>query len=345
MRSGTKTAISLIAVFAAAWLAVRCLLPLFSPFLLGTALALAAEPMVAFLCRRTRIPRAVGAGIGVGMAFVFLAMMILLLCGFLVRELKLLAGVLPDLESTTRTGLELLQTWLLELASHTPGSVQPLLEKNVSALFSSGSSLLDQAVRYLLGLAGNILSHVPDSALGLGTGVISAFLISAKLPKIRAWILRWLPRDRLRSILKAWKRMKSAAGGWLLAQCKLMGVTFTLLTLGFLLLRIPYALLWAMAVALVDAFPVLGTGTVLLPWALVCLLQGDTPRAMGLLGIYGAVTLIRSVLEPKLVGSHLGLDPLVALITLYAGYQLWGISGMILAPMLAVIAASAKAPG
>ena len=130
----------------------------------------------------------------------------------------------------------------------------------------------------------------------------------------------------------------SAAAGWLLAQCKLMGVAFLILFLGFLLLRIPFALLWALGVAAVDALPVLGTGTVLIPWALICFLRGDTPRAIGLLGIYATASLTRSALEPKLVGRHLGLDPLVTLMALYAGYKLWGIGGMILAPLLAVTA-------
>ena len=105
-----------------------------------------------------------------------------------------------------------------------------------------------------------------------------------------------------------------------------------------MLFRSPYAVFWALGVSLVDAFPVLGTGTVLLPWSLVCLLQGDSPRAIGILGIYIAASLIRSALEPKLVGRHLGLDPLITLMALYAGYKLWGIGGMILAPMLAVTA-------
>ena len=90
--------------------------------------------------------------------------------------------------------------------------------------------------------------------------------------------------------------------------------------------------------ALVDAFPVLGTGTVLLPWSLLCFLQQDSARAIGLLGIYTTVTLTRSLMEPKLVGRHLGLDPLATLMSLYIGYRLWGIPGMLFAPLLAVTA-------
>lgn len=325
-------------LFLIVWISLRWLLPLFAPFVLGAALALAAEPMVSFLTRRARVPRPVSAGIGVSMAFCFLAMLFLLLCAFLVRELSALSGMLPDLEEAARSGIVLTENWLLELSSHTPQSLRPLLQNNVSSLFSDGTALLGRVTGYLLGLAGNLLSHIPDSALSLGTGVISAFLISAKLPKIRRFILRRIPMEKLRAAVDTFRRIKNALGCWLLAQAKLIGVTFVILFLGFVLLRIRYALLWALGICLVDAFPILGTGTVLLPWSLLQFLQGDSPRAIGMLGIYVTVTLTRSILEPKLIGRHLGLDPLVTLIVLYTGYKLWGIAGMLLAPMLTVIA-------
>lgn len=338
MRPGTRKIVTLLAVFFTIWLSVQFLLPLFAPFVVGTLLALAAEPMVGFLHKQLRIPRAVSAGIGVSMAFCFLAMLLLLLCAFLVRELTLLAGVLPDMEETARSGITLARNWLLEVSARTPQSIRPVLQENITSLFSDGASWLERLLKYLLGLAGNLLSHIPDSALGLGTAVISGYMISAKLPKIRKWCLRRIPRERLRSVLAAAKRMKTAVFGWLAAQCKLMGMTCILLLLGFVLLRIPYAPLWALGVSLVDAFPVLGTGTVLIPWALICLLQEDIPRAIGIAGIYIVVSLSRSMLEPRLLGRHLGLDPLATLIAIYIGYQLWGIPGMILAPLLAVTA-------
>ena len=322
-----KKSISVLAAFFAVWLAARFLLPLCFPFLLGALLAFAAEPMVGFLQKR-RVPRCVCSGIGVSMAFCFLAMLVLILCAFALRELRRVAGA--------KSGIGLLQSWLLELASHTPQSVQPLLSENVTSFFSNGTSLLDKVIRYILGLAGNILSHIPDGALSLGTAVISSFLISARLPKIKSWLKKRLPEEKLKPAADALKRMKNAVGGWLTAQLKLMGVTFTILTLGFVVLRIAYAPLWALVVALVDALPVLGTGTVLVPWAVICFLQGEGARAIGLLGVYAVVTLSRSMLEPKLVGRHLGLDPLVTLMALYVGYKLWGVGGMIFAPLLAV---------
>jgi len=338
MRPGRAKLSSILCLFFLIWLSIRFFWPLFSPFVLGTLLALSAEPMVRFLHKRLHVPRPVSAGIGVSMTFSLLAMVLLCLCAFLLRELGSLASVLPDLGQTAKTGFSLIRNWLLQLSSHTPASVQPVLQQNVNRFFSDGAALLDKTISYLLGLAGTLLSHVPDSALSLGTAVISAFLISGKLPKIRRYFLRRIPKEWLRCFRDTGRRLRTVLWGWLTAQCKLVGVSFVILFLGLVLLRIPYALLWAAAICLVDALPVLGTGTVLLPWSLICLLQEDIPRAIGLASTYAAITLTRSMLEPKLLGRHLGLDPLVTLIALYAGFRLWGIGGMILAPILTVIA-------
>lgn len=339
MRSGTGSILSVVGVCLFAWLGGKFLLPLCFPFLLGTGLALTAEPLVKLLCAKLRLPRGAAAGIGVTAAFLGLAMLVLLVLAFLVRELSVLAGVLPDLTDTARSGITLLQNWLMDMTGRMPQSVRPLLQQNVTTLFSGGTALLDKAFSYVLGLAGAILSHVPDSALSLGTGVISGFMISAKLPRIRKWIAAHFPREKLRPLLQTLKRIRTAVGAWLIAQLRLAGVTLVILLLGLMILRIPYAPLWAVGISLVDAFPVLGTGTVLLPWALICYLQADRARAMGLAAIYVVISLTRSVLEPKLVGRQLGLDPLVTLFALYAGYKLWGLGGMIIAPLLAVTVA------
>ena len=338
LRSGFKTVLSLTLVFFALWFSLRFLLPLFSPFVLGALLALAAEPMVQFLSRRLRLPRAVGSGIGVGMVFCFLSMAVFILLGFFVRELRMLAGALPDLEQTALQGIHTLRSRALALAGRLPESLRHLMQENLTVLFSDGASLTARASGVLLNFAGNLLSRLPDSALGLGTGVISAFLISAKLPRMRRWLLKRIPKERLRALIAALKRVKITVVGWVTAQAKLMGVTLVLLILGFRLLRVENSLFWALGVALVDAFPVLGTGTILLPWSFLAFAQQDVPRSIGLLGLYSTITLTRSILEPKLVGRHLGLDPLAALMALYAGYRLFGLIGMILAPMLTVTA-------
>ena len=345
MRHGTRKAIRLIAAFFCLLLFIRYLLPLVFPFLLGTALALGAEPLTSFFQKRLHLPRGVSTGISVTIAFCLLALAVVLTAAFFLRELGLLANVLPDLEQTAPSSMSLLENWALGMAEEMPGSIRVVLRRNVTDFFSGGTQVLDRVMAWLLGLAGTVLTHVPDSALSLGTAVISGFMISAKLPKIRLWVHQHLPMEKLRSLLDGLKRVKSAVGGWLFAQLKLSGITWGLLSLGFWILGIGHAPLWALAVAVVDIFPILGTGTVLLPWAAVSLLRGNTPQALGLAGLYLTVTLTRSALEPKLLGKHLGLDPLVTLAAMYAGYRLWGIGGMLLAPVMAVTAVQFATPG
>ena len=322
------------AAVLAAWLSIQYLLPIAVPFLLGAGLALLAEPATRQLHKRLRLPRALAAGIGVTVTFLACLLLLLLLGALLLRELAALAQVLPDLEQTARSGMGLLSGWLLEKISQLPPGVQAILERNITGIFSGGNALLDELVKYLLGLTKALLTHVPQSALTLGTAIISSYMISCRLPDIKTW---WHSQfSKGTPLLQKLRRVRKALGGWFLAQVKLSAVTWGLLSLGFLILRIPYALLWAVLVALVDALPVLGTGAVLIPWSMISFLEGNSPRALGLLGIYAIVALTRSVLEPRLVGRQLGLDPLLTLVCLYAGFQLWGIAGMIFAPLLAV---------
>lgn len=341
-----KDILTLLAGSVLLWLAVRFLLPLIRPFLLGLVLALAAEPMVRFLENRLRLSRQIAAGLGVSMAFCFLALLVTVLCAAAVRQLRSLAGILPGLEEAARTGLDLVQTNLLALTARAPRNLRPVLTEHLRLLFSDGSTLLGKITAWLLGLAGGILGRLPDSALGFGTGILSAFLLSARLPKIRRWLLGKIPRDTLVALQNRLKRLRRMLRSWLTAQLKLMSVTYCIIAGGLTLLRIPRSLLWAFVIALVDALPVFGTGTVLIPWALVCFLQGNRVLALGIAGTYATAALTRSILEPKLLGQHLGLDPLAALAALYIGCKLWGIAGMIAAPMATVaLLQLSRAPG
>jgi sporulation integral membrane protein YtvI len=340
-----KKAAAAVAVVAALWLGARFLLPAAMPFLLGALVALAAEPLTAFFGRRAKLSRGLSTALGVSITLLLLLLGVSVLGALVVRELGTLAGILPDLESTALQGMHTLEDRLLSIAQRTPESVRPLVTRSVQGFFSDGTAVMDRVSTVLLGLASGIVTRIPDSAIGFGTWIIAGFMISARLPDIRrklgemmppAWHERWVP---------VLKRLKKSVFGWLFAQARLVGVTGLVLSAGFLLLRIPYALLWAALIALVDALPVLGSGTVLVPWSIICFLQGEHVRGIGLLGIYAAAALLRSVLEPKLVGKQLGLDPLITLAAMYAGYRFWGIGGMLLSPLLAVTAAQLLTTG
>lgn len=320
----------------AGWMILRYLMPLLTPFLFALLLTLAAEPLVKVFHQRMHLPRGVATGIGVSMALVLLILLLMVLGALLLRELGMLAGIVPDLEGAALGGMHSLKGWLLGLAGRTPKNIQPILTHSVEGMFSDSTALLNQVTSKLLSLASGVVSKLPDSALGVGTWLLASYMLSAKLPKIKAWIRAHLPPSWHEKYLPILQRAKKSIFGWLLAQSKLMAITFLVLTVGFLVLQIRYAPLWAFVISLVDALPVLGTGVVLVPWSLVYFLQGETARGIGMLGVYAAATLTRSVMEPRLIGRQLGLDPLVTLLAIYTGYRLWGLGGMILAPLLAV---------
>ncbi len=325
-----------IALVLGLWAGSRYLLPIALPFLLAGVLALAAEPLVGVLHRRLHLPRSAAAGIGVVIALLVAVLALLTVGAFLFRQLGRLTGVLPDLEDTAVQGMESLKGFLTNLAASTPKAISPILTRGVEGIFSDGTALVDQATAKALQLASGVVTRIPDGFFGFGTWILASFMISAKLPGIRQWVSSHLPKSWHEKFLPALSRLKKNLSGWLLAQLKLTGITFLVLTAGFLLLRIQYAPLWAFLVSLVDALPILGTGSVLIPWSLVCFLQSEPVRAVGLLAVYAVGAVLRSVLEPRLVGKQLGLDPLVTLLAIYTGYRLWGILGMLFSPLLAV---------
>lgn len=330
----------LIPVLAAAgiWLGLKYLLPCIMPFLLGGALALAAEPLVKTLRDRLRVPRAAASGIGVAMAFSLVVLVLLMVGAVLFREFGRLCAVLPDMSRAFRSGMQTAQDWLLALIDRMPEDLRSWLTQSVLSLFSGGNQIVSQSVSRLLSAASSVLAVVPESVLTIGTAILSAFMISVKLSTIRSWLGSRIPDSRKNALLGAIRSARDAVVGWLRAQLKLMALSFAIVGAGLVLLRIPNFLLWAAVIALVDAIPVLGTGTVLVPWAAVSFLQHDTVMGIGLLGVYAAATATRSAMEPKLVGAQLGLDPLLTLACIYAGYRFWGFPGMLLTPILAVAA-------
>ena len=315
-----RRTLALLCVFGAAWLGLRWLFPLFLPFFLGGSLALLAEPAVKFFSRK--MPRSWACVLAVSLLLLLLAGLLVLLCSAIVRNLGLLAGALPDMERAAADALSLLRSRLTLLVEKLPENLQSTAQHSLSRLFESGMNFTDDAVRALPAVITGFLGAVSGSALTVGTGVLSAYMISLRRPKIQKWLAQRFSPERREAFLLRLAQIRSVVGGWLRAQSVLLLLTFTIVSAGLLILRIPYAPLWAGGVALVDALPVLGSGTVLLPWALISLLQGHLPRALGLLATYACAALARSTLEPRLVGRHLGLDPLVTLACLYLGYQI-----------------------
>jgi sporulation integral membrane protein YtvI len=333
-----KNLLTILFICLLLWASIRFLLPVALPFLLAGITALAAEPCVRVFQRRLKLPRPAAAGVGVIITLGVLVLILMVLGALLVRQLQVLASKMPDLGQSANQGLESLHLWLSDIADHAPPSIRDMAQRSVDGLFSDGNVLLGQATSLVTSLASGMVSRLPQSAFGVGTWLLASFMFSSKLQAIRQWVQAHTPEQWYNTYRPALQRMKDSVFGWLKAQLKLMSVTFCILTLGFLLLRVEEPLLRATVIALVDALPVFGTGLIMIPWGIIHLVQGDTVLGVGLLSTYAAAALSRSILEPKFVGRQLGLDPLVTLAAIYTGYRLWGIPGLLFAPLLTVTA-------
>ena len=325
-----RTAVLIVGTIGV-WFGVRFLLPVALPFLLGALLAIAAEPLVSLGERQLKLPRTAASGVGVSFSLLLLTGLLAVLGGVAVRQLGNLTRNLPDMEAALDTAKKV----ILSAADNAPERLRSLVQKTVRRTLEDGTAVMSGVTGKLPGALSAFLSSMGSGALGIGTGVVAAFLISARMPRLRRLAGEKMPRSWREKYLPALRRFRHCLWAWFKAQGKLALVTWGIVTAGFLLLGIGKAPLWAGLVALVDAVPVLGTGTVLIPWAIVHFLQGNTLQGVGLLAIYGVAAVTRTVLEPRVVGKQLGLDPLLTLMAMYAGFRFLGIPGLLVTPILA----------
>ncbi len=320
------------------WLGTRFVLPWAAPFLAGGALAALVEPVVRVLTQRVRLPRWGAAALCIAVLAGSVLGAAALLLWRLVYEAGVLLARLPALLAGTSALVDWLDTWSYRVNMALPAPLREAVQGALAEVLEEGLSLPEHLYNGLAGAAAGVAGSLPGASLFLFTALLAGYFISAGWPDYREWLRGLLPASWREPVGRGWAEVRRTLGGWLRAQGLLMLVTFGELAAGLLLLRVELFLLLAALIALVDALPVFGTGTVLLPWAAAELLAGRLGLALGLAALYGVVSVVRSVLEPKLVGEQTGLPPLGALAAMYAGFQTFGVAGMILAPLLASVA-------
>lgn len=314
------------------WLGVRYLLRWLLPFLLALALAAAVEPVIAWCRRRMGLKRGFTAAvvtIAVTGAILALAAVIV---WQLIRQAAELLGQLPGLLAGLPGMTEDLRQRLEDFCAACPQGLRSWLEEVPALLGTLAAGVAQRASGACITAAAALAAALPGVFLFCGTTALAVFFTAGSYPRVMAFFRRQLGHrlDRARGV-KA--NLLSTLGKWCRAQAILLGVTFCELLAGFLLMGQRYALLLAAVTALVDALPLFGTGTVLLPWAAVCLLAGQAPRAVALAALYAVISAVRSLLEPKVMAAQAGLPPLASLAAMYAGFRALGVAGMILLPM------------
>ena len=249
----------------ALWLGARFVLPWTAPFLAAWVMAALLERPVAFLCRRGW-RRGAAAGLCTVLALGLLLWALVLLTWKGVDALTEFVRLLPALMESLQQRLAVWQRALETRIQTAPAGSAVFFEQGLSAFNAALSALPGEVSRAALGFLSRTAQASPDTALFFVTAALGTYFLSASFPTVRAFLR---------------------------AQVILLLMTFFQLTAAFLLLRLPGAVGLAALTALIDALPVFGTGLVLLPWGLACLLLGLTRRGLGLLVSWGVTALVR----------------------------------------------------
>lgn len=228
------------------------------------------------------------------------------------------------LEPALETMFSSLEVYLDELD---PAVVTALTDNMNSALGSLGSFVTNASVRIISYISG-IAAAVPGSFLNVIITIIVTFFLAIDYPKVTGFILRQLPEKADFYI----GEVRDYVGGTLLkclaSYALILCITFLEISVGLTVLRVPNAILIALCIAVFDILPVLGTGGIMIPWGIISLIMGKWVLGLGLLALYLIITVIRNIIEPKIVGHQVGLHPVVTLLSMLAGLQLFGIIGL-----------------
>lgn len=307
---------------------------LIAPFVIGWVLSLLFLPMVNFLEEKARIPRWIGSILSILLLLLFLGVVGMGLWNKLYVEAKLFYYHLPEYMAALQEGIGRLTVKLQEIKSALPGELL-LIDMKVIKDFVTGMlpSLLQSGGYQSV----NVLKAIPNIFMVMIVALISSYFFAKDKYRVGVWIERYFPQKFVEKYEICVKEVKTSISGYFKTQGILMFYTFTICIIGLLILRSPYALLLSVITSVIDAIPFFGSGFILWPGAVIYLMTGKTGIAVGYMIIYLCVNMMRQVMQPKILGTQIGLHPLLTLFSMYLGLRFLGIVGMILGPIVAVL--------
>ncbi len=336
LRLGVRLALTVLAV-AVAVTVLPPLASLFMPFLLALLLVWILNPLIRRLEKYIPLSRR-------WLSLCLLLLLLLLVGGGLgilgysaVSEVASLLDNWQGIWSDLTAALEELNTALHHLLSRIPGGMAEGIEGVLDSLFNALQTSVPNVVTRLAGAAGSYAMGLPSLVMGLAVFFLAAYFIAADYPRLRERMAGRLSPE-VRAFCSSVRRAASAAlGGYVRAQLILSVAVFVILLVGFFIIGQPYAVLLAALLAVLDFIPIVGSGTVMVPWAVIDLFLGEYGHGIELMVIWGIIALFRQVAEPKIVGDQTGLSPILSLVSIYVGMRLAGVPGMILGPVLCMV--------
>lgn len=314
------------------------LLKFFMPFVIGWIIAMIANPLVRFLEKHMKIVRRHSSVVIVVLVLALVIGVLYLVCSRLFWETAGLIRDLPGMVESLKEELADAASSLSRFVNVLPQSVRDWLTRLNDNLDSAVGQLLQSIASPTMTAAGNVARAVPGALVYAIVTILSSYFFIVERDQILSAMRRFIPAPVWEYFEFLKNDMLKLLGGYFLAQFRIMFVVAVILAIGFLILGVNYSVIWAVLIALLDFLPLFGTGTALFPWAVVKLLSGEWPFAAGLVFLYILTQVVRQIIQPKIVGDSLGVPPLATLFLLYLGFKVRGISGMILAVPLGIIA-------
>lgn len=332
----TNLAVTLITCLLVIFLVPR-LLVFFAPFVAGWIVAWIASPLVRFFETKLKIRRKAGSAVVIVLVIALVVLVLYLLGSKLVKEGVGLIGALPQIWTSTERDLDAIAQKMNILYTKLPRDLQVRFTDAGNEITTYLGNFVGNVSVPTIEAVGNIAKQVPNVLIGIIMALLSAYLFVAEHDRILAWFARVTPRsiqDKYRIVRRS---LVKAVGGYFKAQLRIELWMYLLLVIGLSVLHIDYVLLIALGIAILDFIPLFGTGTVLVPWAVIKFLSSDYTLAIGLLIIWGVGQLARQLIQPRIVGESVGIAPIPTLFLLYVGYRLGSVVGMILAVPIGLI--------
>ncbi|MBB6671041.1 sporulation integral membrane protein YtvI [Cohnella nanjingensis] len=334
------------------WLAGRAL-PYLYPFLLGWLLAYALNPIVDLLQRGARAPRWLAVVLTL---IVFAASMLTVVSALVVRlinEIMTLSGSLQGLviwvqmtfdRFLERPEWQRLLARLNAFYQQNPSYQAPIdgrISETAQALAQAGTNLLKAILNGIV----TVLASLPEIATLAAVILLASFFISKDWRAHQGRIGAWFPEPMRRRTGAVLRDLRHALIGYARAQFLLISITAVAVTLGLLIIGVENAVTIGLLIGFVDLLPYLGVGAAMIPWIAYQYLSGDWRLATALAVLYGVVLIARQIIEPKVLSSSIGLDPLPTLIIMFVGLKMFGFAGLVFGPIVLVVLSACRRAG
>ncbi len=304
----------------------------FMPFVVGFLFSLLVNPIVRFLDRRIKIGRKFGSVLMIALAIGIVALLAYGLVLALRTGLRDFMDYLPTMsgnaEQEVKNAIEKLQNMINDLPLISGVDLSNLTNDILEFM---GGLLTRTENGDTVSMIGDVAKSIPNMIISIIVGFLATYFFIADREKLAEKLDKILPASFKEKTLRLYRQTLGAVGGYFKAQFKIMGVIYIVLVIALMILQVRYAWLIGFGIALLDMLPVFGTGTVLLPWAVIKLFSGSYQIAVGMIALYALTFLIHQLLQPKMVGDSLGMDPFAALFFMYVGYRVSSVFGMIIA--------------